>query len=95
MKYKQPMKTSQIKKVVLKAVAEYLDEQIPDSDETLGYQDEALEMANEVYDECMESGEGAAFAKKEARMRFFEEIEKLIGADLADGISGCFEKYMD
>lgn len=95
MKYKQPMKTSQIKKVILKAVAEYLDEQMPDSDEMLGYQDEALEMANEVYDEMIESGMNAAAAKGEARMRFFEEIEKLVGNDIADEISGCFEKYMD
>ena len=95
MKYKQPMKTSQIKKVILKAVAEYLDDHLPDSDETIGYHDEALETANDVYEECIEAGELLTVAKKKARKQFFEEIESMIGNDIADEISGCFDKFID
>lgn len=96
MNYKQPMKTSQIKRTVLKAVAEWLDEQLPDDGgDCLGFQDEALEAANEAYEEALDSGDTTARAKAAAKTRFFEELESLIGDNLIDGIAGCFDKCND
>ena len=93
MSYKQPMTTNKIKQVLLRAVRDYLEEVMPDHCDTLAYQDDALEMADLTFRDLIDSDYTRAEARKEADLRFFEEIEQSVSNDIADIITGCFEKH--
>jgi hypothetical protein len=89
--YKVPATRKTIKSKIKKLLIDWVDENLDDTGETVTVWDDAHDSAERTYQDEIEDGKSHTAAQKEAKLRFWEELQ----AALETTIGNVFEELSE